>query len=84
MEFVDEMWRYGPEMCEDIARNPDYGQMIREALDFVITRGTTTGEWHSRTHVWFERQEDLDEYLRAFSQYLFGDRDEPIPPPDYD
>ncbi|WP_133733875.1 hypothetical protein [Nocardia ignorata] len=78
MEYVGEMWRYGPELCLAIAKNSEYSRMVREALEFVISRGTSRGEWFNRTHTWFRRQEDLDEYLRAFFEYVFGDRAEPI------
>ncbi|NNH70030.1 hypothetical protein HLB23_09165 [Nocardia uniformis] len=55
---------------------------MRKALDFVIARRPTPQEWFDPTSTWFFDHQELDEYLRAFHDYLFGDRPEPIHPPD--
>lgn len=81
-EFGDEMWRSAPELRTSLASNPEYRSMVREALDFVIARGPTPQEWFDPTFIWFFDQQELNEYLQAFHDYLFGDRPEPIYPPD--
>ncbi|MEV0708564.1 hypothetical protein [Nocardia aurea] len=60
---------------------PTYGDMIREALDFMISWQPTPDEWFDPTEIRFADQRDLEEYLRAFRDYLSGDRPEPIYPP---
>ncbi|MFB7718117.1 hypothetical protein [Nocardia sp. NPDC056100] len=82
VEFGDEMWCYAPKLREHIAADPSYRDMVREALDYVIARRPTPKEWFVRTHIWFFDQQELDTYLQAFHDYLFGDRAEPIYPPD--
>ncbi|MFI6369000.1 hypothetical protein ACIBG0_40530 [Nocardia sp. NPDC050630] len=64
-----------------LANDPTYAAMMREALDYVIARRPTPSEWYDPTDAWFDNQRELDEYLRAFRDYLFGNRSEPIPPP---
>ncbi|MCC3333007.1 hypothetical protein [Nocardia abscessus] len=63
------------------AADPTYAAMVREALDYVIARRPTPSEWYDPTNAWFLDQQELDEYLRALRDYLFGDRSEPISPP---
>ncbi|MGS2807399.1 hypothetical protein [Nocardia sp. MW-W600-9] len=81
-EFGDEMWRFAPELRADLEKDPEYQRQVREALDYIIARGTTPDEWLERTSTWFFDQQELDEYLTAFHDYLFGGRPEPIYPPD--
>ncbi|QLY32841.1 hypothetical protein [Nocardia huaxiensis] len=81
-EFGDEMWHFAPILRADVAADPAYRDMVRQALDYVITRGTSPHEWFDATNTWFFDQQELDEYLQAFRDYLFGDRPEPIYPPD--
>ncbi|MGK8501293.1 hypothetical protein [Nocardia asiatica] len=38
----DQMWRYAPELRTAIIKEPSYGDMVREALDYVIARRPTT------------------------------------------
>ncbi|WP_174186243.1 hypothetical protein [Nocardia barduliensis] len=63
------------------ATDPTYGDMVREALDYMIAWHPTPDEWFDPTETRFADQRDLDEYLRAFRDYLFGTRPEPIYPP---
>ncbi|MFD3701519.1 hypothetical protein ACFWUP_00070 [Nocardia sp. NPDC058658] len=63
------------------ARDQTYGAMVGEALDFMIAWQPTPDEWFDPTGTRFADQQDLDEYLRAFRDYVFGDRPEPIAPP---
>ncbi len=44
----------------------------------MIAWHPTPDEWLDPTETRFADQQDLDEYLRAFRDYLFGDRPEPI------
>ncbi|MFF2557487.1 hypothetical protein ACFVUS_41265 [Nocardia sp. NPDC058058] len=81
-EFGDEMWRFAPILRAELAANPAERERMREALDFVIARRPTPKEWFHPTFTWFFDQQELDDYLRAFHDYLFGDRPEPIYPPD--
>ncbi|MET8431041.1 hypothetical protein [Nocardia sp. NPDC004860] len=66
------------EVC---ATDSTYGVMVREALDFMVAWHPTPDEWFDPTETRFADQRDLDEYLRAFRDYLFGTRPEPIYPP---
>ncbi|MGW4634335.1 hypothetical protein [Nocardia sp. NPDC004415] len=84
VEYVGEMWRYGPELLADITKDAEYKEMVFDALEYIISRATSREEWFNRTQIWFQRQGDLDEYLRAFLEYLRGDRIEPIYLPDED
>ncbi|MFC6010309.1 hypothetical protein [Nocardia lasii] len=61
-------------------RDPTYGAMVREALDYMIAWRPTPEEWFEPTGTSFADQQDVDEYLRAFRDYLVGDRPEPIIP----
>ncbi|MET9211308.1 MULTISPECIES: hypothetical protein [unclassified Nocardia] len=61
--------------------DPTTGKMLREALDFMIAWRPTPDDWFDPTGTEFAEQRDLDDYLRAFRDYLFGDRPEPIHPP---
>ncbi|GAB4585666.1 hypothetical protein [Nocardia sp. IFM 10818] len=64
-----------------LARDTTYGKMLCEALDFMIAWRPTPEEWFDPTGIRFADQWELDEYLRAFRDYLFGTRQEPICPP---
>ncbi|MGW2661892.1 hypothetical protein ACWCW7_13085 [Nocardia tengchongensis] len=63
------------------AADPTYGALVHEALDFMIWWRPTPDEWFDPTETRFTDQRELDEYLRAFRDYLFGTRPEPIYPP---
>ncbi|MGV9408969.1 hypothetical protein ACWDOP_03560 [Nocardia sp. NPDC003693] len=63
------------------AADPTYGTLVREALDFMIWWRPTPDEWFDPTETRFTGRHELDEYLRAFRDYLFGTRPEPICPP---
>jgi len=62
-------------------KDPTYGLLVREALDYMIWWRPTPDEWFDPTGTKFADQQELDEYLRAFRDYLFGTRPEPISPP---
>lgn len=81
-KFGDRKWEHMVSMERAIlANDPTYAAMMREALDYVIARRPTPSEWYDPTDAWFDDQRELDEYLRAFRDYLFGNRSEPIHPP---
>ncbi|MFI5500869.1 hypothetical protein ACIA5E_17555 [Nocardia asteroides] len=51
----------------------------------LIAWQPTPEEWFDPTGVRFAEQRDLDEYLRAFRDFLFGSRPDPLEasqPPD--
>ncbi|MCP2293574.1 hypothetical protein ACFYT3_35180 [Nocardia amikacinitolerans] len=79
--LADEMRRIAPKERELVAANSVYGAMVREALDYMIARRPTPSEWFDPTQSRFSDQRELDEYLRAFRDYLFGNRPEPLYPP---
>ncbi|MFE7798612.1 hypothetical protein [Nocardia sp. NPDC057440] len=81
-DLADHMRRFAPVEREHVATNSVYGDMVREALDYMIARRPTPSEWFDPTRTRFFDQRELDEYLRAFRDYLFGNRSEPIYPPD--
>ncbi|MQY31644.1 hypothetical protein [Nocardia aurantia] len=60
------------------ARDPTYGALVREALDYMIAWRPTPDEWFDPTETRFADQRELDEYLRAFRDYVFGTRPTPI------
>ncbi|WP_147471502.1 hypothetical protein [Nocardia stercoris] len=70
-----------PALRDFCAADPTYGDMVREALDFMIAWHPTPDEWFDPTETRFADQRDLEEYLRAFRDYLSGTRPEPIYPP---
>ncbi|MEU2258332.1 hypothetical protein [Nocardia xishanensis] len=72
------MRHYAPALRDAFARDPTYGDMVREALDYMIAWRPTPDEWFDPTEARFADQRELDEYLRAFRDYLFGSRPEPI------
>ncbi|MEU1210148.1 hypothetical protein [Nocardia sp. NPDC005825] len=78
----DRAMRYDAAALRDACvTDPPYGILVREALDFMIAWRPTPDEWFDPTEARFTDQRDLDEYLRAFHDYLFGTRPEPIDPP---
>ncbi|MGY1947059.1 hypothetical protein [Nocardia asiatica] len=62
-----QMWRYAAE--------------LREAIDYVIARRPTPSGWFDPNTTTFLDQQQQDEYLRAFRDYLFGRHPYPIYPP---
>ncbi|MDR7167170.1 hypothetical protein J2W56_000888 [Nocardia kruczakiae] len=64
------------------AADPTLGLLVRDALDYMIAWRPTPEEWFDPTGIRFAEQEALGEYLRAFRDYLLGDRAEPIFPPE--
>ncbi|WP_109530210.1 MULTISPECIES: hypothetical protein [Nocardia] len=70
-----------PHVRTHCVADPTYGYMLREALDFMIAWQPTPDEWFDPTGIRFADQRDLEEYLRAFRDYVSGDRPEPIYPP---
>ncbi|MFC4128278.1 hypothetical protein [Nocardia rhizosphaerae] len=62
-------------------KDPTLGDMVRDALDFMIAWRPTPDDWFDPTGIRFADQRQLDEYLQAFRDFLFGDRAEPIDPP---
>ncbi|WP_040800982.1 hypothetical protein [Nocardia higoensis] len=72
------MRHYAPALRDACITDPTYGILVREALDFMITWRPTPDEWFDPTESRFADQRDLDEYLRAFRDYVFGTRPEPI------
>lgn len=79
--LADQMRRLARIEHGRVATNSAYGDMMREALDYMIARHPTPNEWFDPTQARFFDQQELDEYLRAFRDYLFGNRPEPIYPP---
>ncbi|MEU6189202.1 hypothetical protein [Nocardia sp. NPDC047038] len=77
----EQMWRYAPVLRAAIANEPSYGDMVREALDYVIARGAAPSDWFDPNTTRFLDRQEQDEYLRAFRDYLFGHRPQPIYPP---
>ncbi|WP_406234211.1 hypothetical protein [Nocardia sp. NBC_01009] len=80
-EYGRGMRLSAPALRDVCATDSTYGDMVREALDFMIAWRPTPDEWFDPTETRFADQRDLDEYLRAFRAYLFGTRPEPIYPP---
>ncbi|MEU8895634.1 hypothetical protein AB0C65_07240 [Nocardia sp. NPDC048505] len=80
-ENVRGMRSSAPVLRDACAKDSTYGDMVREALDFMIAWRPTPDEWFDPTETRFADQQDLDDYLRAFRDYLFGTRPEPIYPP---
>ncbi|MFQ6331646.1 hypothetical protein ACLMAL_36760 [Nocardia sp. CWNU-33] len=77
----DQMWRYAPELRFAIINEPSYGDMVREALDYVIARSPAPSDWFDPNTTTFLDQQQQDEYLRTFRDYLFGHHPYPIYPP---
>lgn len=77
----DQMWRYAPDLRKAIAEEASYGDMVREALDYVIARRPPPSDWFDPSTTEFLDQQQQHEYLRAFRDYLFGHHPYPIYPP---
>lgn len=77
----DQMWRYASELRFAIIKEPSYGDMVREALDYVIARRPTPSDWFDPNTTTFLDQQQQDEYLRTFRDFLFGHHPDPIYPP---
>jgi hypothetical protein len=58
--------------------DPTQEWLMREALDYMIAWHPTPDEWFDPTEVRFADQQELDEYLRGFRDYVLGDRPEPV------
>ncbi|MFE9581848.1 hypothetical protein ACFYO1_36110 [Nocardia sp. NPDC006044] len=69
-----------PVVRDRVGKDSVYATMMRAAMDFMIAWQPTPDEWSDPTNVRFGDQQELAEYLRAFRDYLFGDRAEPIYP----
>lgn len=80
-ESARGMRRRAAEVGDACVRDSAFGHMLREALDFMIAWRPTPEEWFDPTGVRFAEQRELDEYLRAFRDFLFGTRPEPLEPP---
>lgn len=80
-EYGRGMRLSAPALRAVCATDPTYGDMVREALDYMIAWHPTPDEWFDATETRFADRRDLDEYLRAFRDYLFGTRPEPLYPP---
>ncbi|MGW5517959.1 hypothetical protein [Nocardia africana] len=77
--------RTGMQQCASVVRDacaadPTLGRLVRDALDYMIAWRPTPDEWFDPTGIRFADQRELDEYLRAFRDYLLGNRTEPITP----
>ncbi|MCC3313993.1 hypothetical protein [Nocardia africana] len=77
--------RTGMRQCASVVRDacaadPTLGRLVRDALDYMIAWRPTPDEWFDPTGIRFADQRELGEYLRAFRDYLLGDRTEPITP----
>ncbi|MEV0333380.1 hypothetical protein [Nocardia sp. NPDC050717] len=84
-EFGRDMWEHKISMERTIvASDPDYGDLVRDALAHMISQRPTPEQWFDPTGARFADQDDLVEYLRAYRDYLFGDRAEAIRPPGID
>ncbi|WP_459545824.1 hypothetical protein [Nocardia sp. X0981] len=70
--LADQKRKFARAERERIATDPVYGDMVREALDYMIARRPTPSEWFDPTGTRFADQYELDEYLRAFRGFLFG------------
>ncbi|MEV0368000.1 hypothetical protein [Nocardia fusca] len=77
----DQMWRYAPDLRNAITKNASYGDMVREALDYVIARCPTPSDWFDPSTTEFLDQQQQHEYLRGFRDYLFGHHPYPVYPP---
>ncbi|MFC8045887.1 hypothetical protein [Nocardia sp. NPDC057353] len=75
------MRQSAPVVRDRCVADPTYGDMMREALDFMIAWQPTPEEWFDPTETRFADRRDLDEYLGAFRDYVSGERTEPIYPP---
>ncbi|MFC9435218.1 hypothetical protein [Nocardia sp. NPDC057030] len=69
-----------PVIRDTVARDSAYATMLRDALDFMIAWHPTPDEWSDPTGIRFDDQQELDDYLQAFRDYLFGGRADPIYP----
>lgn len=75
----DGRMRYhAPQVRDMCVRDPTYGVLVREALDYMIVRRPTPQEWFDPTGIRFADERELGEYLRAFRDYVAGTRPEPI------
>ena len=81
LEFADEYWKYVPELRETMAKSPETARKIKAAYDYLRSHRPTPYDWYSATDQDFFSQEELDEFIDAFYDCLFGDRAEPIPAP---
>ncbi|AHH16901.1 hypothetical protein NONO_c21030 [Nocardia nova SH22a] len=77
----DQMWRYATQLHFAIIQEPAYGEMVREALDHVIARRPMLNDWFDPNTTVFLDQQQQEEYLRTFRDYLFGLHPYPVYPP---
>ncbi|MBF6547277.1 hypothetical protein [Nocardia brasiliensis] len=74
---ADMSGRFAAGVRDNIAASPAYGSRVREALDYIIERGTTPDEWCDPTGVVFADRAELAAYLTDYRDYLFGGQPEP-------
>jgi hypothetical protein len=81
---VEEYWdfeRWAEEIRETCRKDPERREKYEEAYRYLVEHTPSTREWSESTHTPFCGRAQLHEYLKAFYDYVFGDRPEPIEPP---
>ncbi|MFI7529023.1 hypothetical protein [Nocardia salmonicida] len=62
----DQMWRYASELRSANIREPRYGDMVREALDYVIAQRPTPSDWFDPNTTEF-----VDQPIRSAADLIF-------------
>jgi hypothetical protein len=69
---------------ETARTNPERRGVYLQAYRHLLEHVPSSREWMGATSTPFCTREQLREYLQAFADYVFGDRPEPIEPPEND
>ncbi|MFD9124485.1 hypothetical protein [Kitasatospora sp. NPDC059571] len=61
-----------------------HADRLRRSLEYLLEeRPATTGDWWSITRFTFLTEDNLYGYLQELYAYLYGDRTDPPPAPEY-
>ena len=82
VEFYNDFEDEAPKLREQARKHPEDAREKREAYEYLLEHTPSVREWVQWTDTGFCTQAQLHEYLKAFYDYVFGDRPEPIEPPD--
>ncbi len=84
VEAFDEFETDAASIREQARTDPQRRAALLQAFDFMVAHPPTPDEWFSVTNTSFCTRAQLRAYLRAFYDYVFGDREEPVLPPPND
>lgn len=82
VEFFNEFEESAKRLRDEVRADPATRAKHEAAYRHLLEHTPTVREWAASTDTSFCSRAELNAYLQAFSDYVFGDRPAPIEPPD--